>query len=141
LDGLHSHGVMLADMYIERLRKGSVSTATAATIVSERQGAVVLDAGHALGQLTGQQAMAIAIEKAREFAAGIVPVRHGFHFGAAGKYAQQAAEAGCIGIAISTPPPPLAPRGGAERVVSNNPLAVTVPAAGDIPLVRDTATS
>ncbi|HZP74621.1 MAG TPA: Ldh family oxidoreductase [Pseudolabrys sp.] len=141
LDGLHSHGVMLADMYIERLRKGSVSTATAATIVSERQGAVVLDAGHALGQLTGQQAMAIAIEKAREFAAGIVPVRHGFHFGAAGKYAQQAAEAGCIGIALCNTRPLMPAPGGAERVVGNNPLAIAVPAAGDIPIVLDMATS
>ncbi len=65
LEGLPSHGVMLADMYIERLRQGSVSRATAATIVSDRQGAVVLDAGHALGQLTGTQAMALAIDKAR----------------------------------------------------------------------------
>ena len=57
-------------------------------------GAVVLDAGHALGQLTGAQAMSMAIDKARQFAAGIVSVRHGFHFGAAGRYALQAAEAG-----------------------------------------------
>ena len=100
LDGLRSHGVMLVDMYIERLQKGSVSTVEAATIVSERQGAVVLDAGNALGHLTGEQAMGIAIDKARQFAAGIVSVRHGFHFGTAGKYAQQAAQAGCIGIAM-----------------------------------------
>ncbi|MBV8838662.1 MAG: Ldh family oxidoreductase, partial [Alphaproteobacteria bacterium] len=93
LEGLASHGVMLTDMYIERLRKGSVSRAESAALVSERQGAVVLDAGHALGQLTGAQAMAIAIEKARQFTAGIVPVRHGFHFGTAGRYARQAADA------------------------------------------------
>jgi LDH2 family malate/lactate/ureidoglycolate dehydrogenase len=44
LEGLHSHGVMLVDMYIERLKKGSVSRAERAAIVSERNGAVVLDA-------------------------------------------------------------------------------------------------
>src|ERR1700758_4090630 len=57
LEGLPSHGVMLTDMYIERLQKGSVSRGTSAVVVSERQGAIVLDAGHALGQLTGMQAM------------------------------------------------------------------------------------
>jgi len=31
----------------------------------------------------------------------IVPVRHGFHFGTAGRYARQAADAGCIGIAMA----------------------------------------
>jgi LDH2 family malate/lactate/ureidoglycolate dehydrogenase len=109
LEGLPSHGVMLTDMYIERLRKGSVSLATSATTVSDRQGAVVLDAGHALGQLTGMQAMAVAIDKARQFAAGIVSVRHGFHFGAAGRYALQAAKEGCVGIAMCNTRP-LMPR-------------------------------
>src|SRR5260370_19313809 len=68
LDGLHSHGVMLVDMYIERLQKGSVSTVQTASIVSERQGAVVLDTGNALGHLTGEQAMSIAIDNTRQFA-------------------------------------------------------------------------
>jgi LDH2 family malate/lactate/ureidoglycolate dehydrogenase len=141
LEGLTSHGVMLTDMYLERLQKGSVSTASSATIVSDRQGAAVLDAGHALGQLTGQQAMAIAVEKATQFAAGIVAVRHGFHFGAAGRYAQQAAGSGCIGIAMCNTRPLMPAPGGAERVVGNNPLAIAVPAVGEIPIVLDMATS
>lgn len=141
LEGLASHGVMLADMYIERLQAGSVSKETAASVVSERQGAVVLDAGNALGQLTGQQAMVIAIEKAKQFAAGIVSVRHGFHFGAAGRYARQAAEAGCVGIAMCNTRPLMPAPGGAERVVGNNPLAIAIPVTGDIPIVLDMATS
>lgn len=141
LEGLASHGVMLADMYIERLRKGSVSRAEAAIVVSERQGAVVLDAGHALGQLTGAQAMAIAIEKARQFTAGIVPVRHGFHFGTAGRYARQAADAGCIGIAMCNTRPLMPAPGGAERVTGNNPIAIAIPTAGEIPIMLDMATS
>lgn len=141
LMGLRSHGVMLADMYIERLRKGSVSQAESAITVSNRQGAVVLDAGHALGHVTGAQAMDMAIAKACEFAAGIVTVRHGFHFGAAGRYARQAAEAGCIGIAMCNTRPLMPAPGGAERAVGNNPLAIAVPTAGDIPIVLDMATS
>jgi LDH2 family malate/lactate/ureidoglycolate dehydrogenase len=141
LEGLHSHGVMLVDMYIERLRQGSVSPAAAATVVSERQGAVVLDAGNALGHLTGAQAMSIAIEKARAFAAGIVPVRHGFHFGTAGKYAVQAAQAGCIGIAMCNTRPLMPAPGGAERVVGNNPIAIALPTDDAAPLLLDMATS
>jgi LDH2 family malate/lactate/ureidoglycolate dehydrogenase len=132
---------MLADMYIDRLQSGSVSKETAATIVSERQGAVVLDAGNALGQLTAEQAMTLAIDKARQFAAGIVAVRHGFHFGAAGRYARQAADAGCVGIAMCNTRPLMPVPGGAERVVGNNPLAIAVPADGEIPIVLDMATS
>jgi LDH2 family malate/lactate/ureidoglycolate dehydrogenase len=141
LEGLASHGVMLTDMYIERLQSGSVSKQTAATIVSERRGAVVLDAGNALGQLTGEQAMSLAIDKARQFATGIVAVCHGFHFGTAGRYARQAADAGCVGIAMCNTRPLMPAPGGAERVVGNNPLAIAVPATGEIPIVLDMATS
>jgi len=141
LAGLASHGVMLVDMYIERLQKGSVSRQETASVVSERQGAVVLDAGHALGQLTGIQAMTLAVNKAQLFAAGIVSVRHGFHFGAAGPYAVKAAEAGCIGIAMCNTRPLMPAPGGAERVVGNNPIAVALPTLGTIPIVLDMATS
>jgi LDH2 family malate/lactate/ureidoglycolate dehydrogenase len=141
LEGLASHGVMLTDMYIERLRQGSVSRDTKAAVISERQGAVVLDAANALGQLTAMQAMDIAIGKAREFAAGIVSVRHGFHFGAAGRYALHAAKAGCVGIVMCNTRPLMPAPGGAERVVGNNPLAIAVPAEGEIPIVLDMATS
>jgi LDH2 family malate/lactate/ureidoglycolate dehydrogenase len=141
LEGLASHGVMLVDMYIERLRKGSVSHDTKATVVSERQGAVVLDAGNALGHLTAMQAMNIAIDKARQFAAGIVAVRHGFHFGTAGRYALHAAKAGCVGVAMCNTRPLMPAPGGAERVVGNNPLAIALPADGEIPIVLDMATS
>jgi LDH2 family malate/lactate/ureidoglycolate dehydrogenase len=141
LEGLASHGVMLADMYIDRLQSGSVSKETTAAIISERHGAVVLDAGNALGQLTGEQAMSVAVDKARQFAAGIVAVRHGFHFGAAGRYARHAADAGCVGIAMCNTRPLMPAPGGAERVVGNNPLAIAVPSDGEIPIVLDMATS
>jgi LDH2 family malate/lactate/ureidoglycolate dehydrogenase len=141
LEGLSSHGVALVDMYIERLQKGSVTRRDRASIVSERDGAVVLDAGHALGHLTGRQAMQIAIDKSRAFGAGVVSVRHGFHFGTARRYAMQAASAGCIGIAMCNTRPLMPAPGGAERVVGNNPLAIGLPAAGEIPVVLDMATS
>jgi LDH2 family malate/lactate/ureidoglycolate dehydrogenase len=141
LEGLASHGVMLTDMYIERLRQGSVSRDIKAAVISERQGAVVLDAANALGQLTAIQAMDIAISKAREFAAGIVSVRHGFHFGAAGRYALHAAKAGCVGIAMCNTRPLMPAPGGAERVVGNNPLAIALPTEDEIPIVLDMATS
>ncbi len=141
LDGLHSHGVMLTDLYVERLRQGSVSTRETASIVSDRAGAIVLDAGHALGQLTGRQAMMLAIDKAKKFAAGIVSVRHGFHFGSAGRYALQAAAAECIGIAMCNTRPLMPAPGGGERVVGNNPLAIAIPSASEIPILLDMATS
>jgi len=141
LEGLASHGVMLTDMYLDRIRRGSVSAAETATVVSDREAAVVLDAGHALGQLTANQAMSLAVERAKKFAAGIVAVRHGFHFGTARRYALQAAAVDCIGIVACNTRPLMPAPGGAERVTGNNPIAIAVPTDGPIPIVLDMATS
>ncbi len=141
LEGMSSHGVMLADMYLDRIRHGSVATRAEGAVISDRDSAVVLDAGHALGQLTGEQAMALAVERAKKLGAGVVAVRHGFHFGTARRYAQRAAEAGCIGIAVCNTRPLMPAPGGAERVVGNSPIAIALPAAGEIPIVLDMATS
>lgn len=141
LEGLASHGVMLVDLYVDRIQAGSVSTADAGTVVSDHNAAVVLDAGHALGHLTGDQAIGLAIERAHRCGAGIVAVRHGFHFGTARRYALRAAEAGCIGIVACNTRPLMPAPGGAERVVGNNPLAIAVPTDGTVPLVLDMATS
>jgi LDH2 family malate/lactate/ureidoglycolate dehydrogenase len=141
LEGISSHGVMLVEMYVERLRRGSVSAQASARIVSERDCSVVLDAEHEPGQLTGDRAMVLAIAKARRFGAGIVAVRHGFHFGAAGRYALAAAEAGCIGIVMCNTRPLMPAPGGADRVVGNNPIAIAIPTEGRIPIVLDMATS
>ena len=141
LEGLPSHGVMLTDMYLDRIRKGSVSTRESATVVSDRDAAVVLDAGNALGHLTGDQAMAMAIDRARKFGAGIAAVRHGFHFGTARRFALQAAARDCIGIVACNTRPLMPAPGGAERVTGNNPIAIAVPTDGAIPMVLDMATS
>lgn len=141
LEGLPSHGVLLVDMYVARLRAGSVSARESAEIVSDRGSSVVLDGHHALGQLTGDQAMELAVARARQHGAGIVAVRHGFHFGAARRYVLQATEQDCIGIAMCNTRPLMPAPGGAERVVGNNPLAIALPSEGPIPLVLDMATS
>ncbi len=139
--GIPSHGSMLVPMYVDRLRAGSVSTAERAEVVLDAGAVGVLDGGHALGILTGDQAMALAIEKAGTHGLGAVVVRHAFHFGGAFRFVQQAADAGCIGIAASNTRPLMPAPGGAETVVGNNPIAFGVPRADGDPIVLDMALS
>jgi len=141
LEGQSSHGIMLVDMYLSRIRSGSVSVEEAGAVVSDKDGAVVLDARNALGHLVGDQAIAIAVERARRHGSGVVAVRHGFHFGTARRFAIQAANEDCIGIVMCNTRPLMPAPGGAERVVGNNPIAIAVPTGGPIPIVLDMATS
>jgi LDH2 family malate/lactate/ureidoglycolate dehydrogenase len=141
LEGIGSHGVMLVPMYVERINKGSVSCRSAGDVVSDRGGAIVIDAGNALGQLTSRQAVKLAIERAKEIGLAAVAVRNGFHFGTAGRYARMMAEKNCVGIVLSNTRPLMPAPGGAEALVGNNPVAIALPSAGDFPVEADMAMS
>ncbi|POX48174.1 lactate dehydrogenase [Streptomyces sp. Ru71] len=141
LRGTPSHGVLLVPMYVERLRKNSVSTHERAEVVLDAGAIAVLDARDALGQLTGDQAMDLAIDKARTYGIGAVTVRHAFHFGGAYRYARTAAAAGCLGIAAANTRPLMPAPGGAAAVVGNNPLAVGIPTGNGEPILLDMALS
>lgn len=139
--GISSHGVMLVPMYIGRIRHGSVSKREKAEVVVDSNAIALLDAHHALGQLTGDQAMELAVEKARRYGVGAVTVRHAFHFGGAFRYVQRAAKSQCIGIAAANTRPLMPATGGARPVLGNNPLAVGVPNGDKAPIVLDMALS
>ncbi|WP_166345666.1 Ldh family oxidoreductase [Phytoactinopolyspora limicola] len=140
LTGVASHGAMLVPMYVDRLRAGSVSRHENAEVVHRHGAVTVLDGRHALGQLTGHQAMRLAVDAAKEHGVGVSVVRHAFHFGRAATYGELAAEHGCLGIAMSNTRPLMPAVGGAEPVVGNNPLAVVAPTP-DGPISLDMALS
>jgi LDH2 family malate/lactate/ureidoglycolate dehydrogenase len=141
LEGIASHGVMLVPMYVERINKGSVSRRSAGEVVSDRGGAMVIDAGNALGQLTSRQAVKLAVARAREIGLASVAVRNAFHFGTAGRYARMMAEQNCAGIVLSNTRPLMPAPGGAEALVGNNPIAIALPSAGEFAVEADMALS
>jgi LDH2 family malate/lactate/ureidoglycolate dehydrogenase len=130
VEGVASHGVMLVPLYVDRLLAGSVSTRSRGEVVSDRGGAVVIDARDALGQLTARQAVDLAAERAAQHGLAAVSVRNAFHFGAAGRYARLLAERGCIGMVSANTRPLMPAPGAAEPLTGNNPVAIAAPSAG-----------
>jgi LDH2 family malate/lactate/ureidoglycolate dehydrogenase len=141
LEGIPSHGVMLLPMYVDRMVAGSVSRKTEGTVAHDGGNAIVIDAGHALGQLTSDQATRLAVVRGRAHGMASVAVRNGFHFGTAGYWARRIASDGLIGIAMCNTRPLMPAPGGAERLVGNNPLAVALPSEEGPELVVDMALS
>lgn len=140
VEGVASHGVMLVPMYVDRMLAGSVSTRTEPAVVHDGGSALVLDAGNALGQLTSDWAVPMVIERALKHGLACIAVRNGFHFGTAGYWARQIAEAGLVGVVMCNTRPLMPPPGGAERVAGNNPIAFALPSKNEVFLV-DMATS
>jgi LDH2 family malate/lactate/ureidoglycolate dehydrogenase len=141
LRGVSSHGVMLVPMYVDRLNAGGVTRERGLAILHDVGAAVVADARGGMGQLSSPRAIGLAVERAGRYGIGLVSVRNAHHFGAASRWAMQAADAGCLGIAMSNTTPLMPAPGGAERVVGNNPLAIAVPTEDGPEIVLDMALS
>jgi LDH2 family malate/lactate/ureidoglycolate dehydrogenase len=141
LRGVHSHGVMLVPIYVDRIQRGLVSHYETGEVVINRDAVAVIDGHHGMGQLIGRQGMQLAIEMAEKYGVSAVGVYHSHHFGAAAFYALMAVEQGCIGVATSNATPLMPAPGGAQPVVGTNPIAVAVPVEHDQPLVLDMALS
>lgn len=141
LRGVSSHGVMLVPMYVERLNAGGVTRERELDILYDAGAALVVDARGGMGQLSSPRAMGLAIERAGRLGIGLVSVRNAHHFGAASRWAMQASQAGCLGIAMSNTTPLMPAPGGADRIVGNNPLAIAVPGEGGPEIVLDMALS
>jgi LDH2 family malate/lactate/ureidoglycolate dehydrogenase len=94
-----------------------------------------------MGQVSAAVAMRLAVDRAVEGGVGIVGLRNGRHCGAMAYWAMMALPAGCIGFAATNAGLNMAPWGGKDRLVGNNPFAIAIPTSRPWPMVLDMATS
>jgi ureidoglycolate dehydrogenase (NAD+) len=100
-----------------------------------------VDGANALGPLVGLRALDEAMARARRCGIGAAFARNSNHFGAIAPYSLAAAEEGFASLIGSNASTTIAPTGGAETRVGNNPLAVAVPRPGGRPFILDMAMS
>jgi LDH2 family malate/lactate/ureidoglycolate dehydrogenase len=141
LRGMHSHGMRAVPVYLERIRLGIINPRPQLRVVEATDFAVVVDGDGGPGQVVACRAMEECLVRARQRGAGFAVARRSNHFGAAGYYAMMALSHGLIGFATTNGNLVLAPPGGAEAALGNNPLAWAIPAGQERPIVLDVATS
>lgn len=138
LRGVKSHGLSRVKMYRQKLINGSIVVPTRLVRNAERQAVARMDGQDGLAQWIAHQAMADAIEKAAVHGIGAVSVRNSQHFGTAGFYANMAAERDMVGMAFTNASPRLAPWGGAQPMLGNNPFSIALPThMAGVPFVLD----
>jgi len=80
------------------------------------------------------------MEKAKESGCCFATVNNGCHYGFGGYFPMKAAEEGFIGFCVANGPSMVAPFGGADPVLSTNPISVAIPGSKTM-FVMDMATS
>jgi len=141
LRGVKTHGTFRFPYYIERLEVGGTKVNPELEVENETPACTVLNAGDGLGQIGAYKGMEMAIKKAEDLGIGITVINGSCHFGIAAYYAMQALEKDMIGVCWSNGHAIMAPWGGSERKICNNPLSVAIPAGEYDPIVLDMAMS
>ena len=142
LYGHDSHGIGLTPQYAANVRAGNVIPGRTPEVVADAGSLVRLDGGKGFGQVCGESAMEVAIERARRFGCAVVGLANTHHLGRIGHWGEQCANAGIVSVHFVNvrSRPLVAPWGGTDARVSTNPFCVAVPHEPH-PLVLDYATA
>ena len=141
--GHDSHGVIRVPSYIDWLRAGKVIANQTPTVAFENDVIAVLDGRFGFGQVMGEFAMKLGIEKARRQGLSVVALRNSGHLGRIGDWAEMAAGAGMVSLHfVNTSGGGIlvAPFGGTQRRLSANPIAAGVPVSNGPPIIVDLST-
>jgi LDH2 family malate/lactate/ureidoglycolate dehydrogenase len=142
LRGSSSHGVMRVPIYANRIKAGSIKPNCNVEVLQETPVSAHLDGNHGIGQVVAQQAMALCIEKSKMNGVAVVAVKRSNHFGMALSYSTMALAHDMIGIVFTSPAAKLmAPWGGIDPILDNNPISFAIPAGKEFAVVLDMATT
>jgi uncharacterized oxidoreductase len=141
--GHDSHGIGMIPRYIDSLLEGGLIANQHPKVRVDAGALLALDGCQGYGQVIGQEAMAMAIERAKQHGSCVMTLGRSHHLGRIGQWGEQAVAAGLISIhfvnVISRAI--VAPHGGADARFGTNPVCIAIPLPGEAPFVLDMATS
>jgi uncharacterized oxidoreductase len=143
LVGHDSHGVIRVPTYIGWLRAGKVLANQSLKTVFENDAIIVVDGQFGFGQVMGEEATRLGINKAGRQGVAVVALRNSGHLGRIGDWAEMAARAGKVSLHfVNTSGGGIlvAPFGGTQRRLSANPIAAGVPVPNGTPIIVDIST-
>ncbi len=139
--GTFTHGTRQLRGLLKNLRSGRLSATAREEIVAEGPAWAIVDAHYAMPPAVSYRSMELAMRKARACGIGYVGVRHSSHYGAAGFYANLAAQHDMFGMSMCNVDPCMTVPGAKGKVLGTNPIAYAAPAGEEKPVYLDIATS
>ena len=139
--GIHTHGVERILSYGERLRIGGIKPRPDITSTALTPSIISIDGDNGLGPLIGMRALRAAMDAARANGLALALVRGSNHFGPICPYSYIAAQDGFATLIGSNATTTIAPWGGSEAKLGNNPFGFGIPNPGGDPIMLDMAMS
>ena len=143
LTGHDSHGVGMLPRYVDAYLEGNLKPNASVEVTLDGGTLLRLDGQAGFGQVIGEQAMALAAQRALQHGSCIVALGNAHHLGRIGAWAEQAAAAGLVSLHMANVISRniVAPHGGADARFGTNPFCAGVPLPGREPVILDFATS
>src|SRR6185369_2244609 len=143
LSGHDSHGVGMIPGYVDAVLEGGLKPNTDAKVNLDAGALLALDGQRGYGQVVGEQAMTLAMARAKELGSCIMTLAHAHHLGRIGHFAEMAVGRGLVAIHFVNvlSRPTVAPWGGGDGRFGTNPCCIGVPLQGREPFLLDFATS
>ncbi len=127
LFGLTTHGLSRLESYGERLRIGGINPKPAIQIERAANGVIKVDGDNGLGPVVGMRTLQATMATAREHGVAVGFARGSNHFGPISPYLYEAAQAGFVSLVCSNATTTIAPWGGSDARLGNNPLGFGAP--------------
>jgi LDH2 family malate/lactate/ureidoglycolate dehydrogenase len=128
--GITSHGTLHVPNIAKRTKLGLVNTRPNIRTLKDAASSARLDADRAPGFVAAMRAMDLAIAKAKSTGVGAVAVTNSTHYGMGARYAERAARAGMIGLALANATATMPSPGGTLALLGTNPISFAVPGEG-----------
>lgn len=143
LSGHDSHGVGMVPRYVDAVLEGGLKPNTSVRVVLDGGALLSLDGDRGYGQVVGEQAMKLAIGRAKDLGTCVLSLAHAHHLGRIGHFAEMAVAQGLVSMHFVNvlSRPVVAPWNGGDGRFGTNPCCIGVPLPGQAPFVLDFATS
>jgi LDH2 family malate/lactate/ureidoglycolate dehydrogenase len=139
--GLTTHGAVRIPAYTDRLRRGGIDANAQISVHPKAPSLAQIDGRNGLGPVVGSRALEVAMEMVADTGLAYVGCKNSNHFGALAPYALQACDAGYLLMAGTNASTTMAPWGGKQTRMGNNPLCIAAPCADGVHFILDMAMS
>ena len=141
LCGVRTHGINILPAHIEKIINNSYNINPNLEIEREGVSFSVINGDNSIGPISACYGMNLAIKEAKKKGAYFVFGKNNNTLGPAFYYNNLALKENMIGITITNSPAAMAPTNGKTRLFGTNPIAISIPAKNEKPIILDMATS